>query len=333
MSTRWASYYSNGLIGMLDRNHKQWLKELLGAGIRFDEPMSRHTSFRIGGPADALAEPADEFQLKALMQWARQQKIPCLILGGGTNVLIRDAGIRGLVIRLGRLATDLTWRQDVRQVHITAGVGLPTKRLCSLALRHAWQGMNFALGIPGTLGGAIMMNAGTSQGCMADVISAVTLLNAFGQKVRLRSEQLKGSYRKMHFSGQDGTDDKGPVILLQAELNLTFGDRNHMRRQAQDIMKGRVRRQPSWLPSAGCFFKNPAADMPAGRLIEAVGLKGMQIGDAQVSSRHANFIINCGNAKAVDVLALADLVQNRVQKRFGVRLRSEVRIVGQETSA
>ncbi len=319
---------------MLDEDHKRWLRKSLGPGIRFGEPMAKHTSFRIGGPADALAEPADEMQLKELVQWARLQKIPYLVLGGGTNLLVRDGGIRGLVIRLGRLPADVKWTQDAQQVRITAGVGLPTKRLCSLALRHAWRGMNFALGIPGTLGGAIMMNAGTGQGCMADVLNALIILNASGHKVRLKMEQIRGSYRKMQFPQKiQMEDDTGPAILLQAELNLTPGDRVRIHRQAQQMMQGRARRQPSWQPNAGCFFKNPAAGLPAGRLIDEVGLKGLKMGNAQVSPRHANFIVNCGGATAADVLALAELMENKVWERFGVQLKSEVRIVGQETNA
>ncbi len=307
---------------------------MLGPGIRFDEPMAKHTSFRIGGPADALAEPADEMQLKELVQWARLQNIPYLVLGGGTNLLVRDGGIRGLVIRLGRLPADLKWTRDAQQVRISADVGLPTKRLCALALRHAWRGMNFALGIPGTLGGAIMMNAGTGEGCMADVLNALTMLDATGHKVRLKMEKIRGSYRKMQFPRKiQMDDDTSPAILLQAELNLTPGDRVRIHRQAQQMMQGRAKRQPSWQPSAGCFFKNPAAGLPAGRLIDEVGLKGLKMGNAQVSPRHANFIVNCGGATAADVLALAELMENKVWERFGVRLKSEVRIVGQETNA
>ncbi len=292
--------------------------------------MARHTSFRIGGPADALVQPDSEEQLKAILQWTRQTQTPYLVIGGGTNLLVRDGGIRGLVIHLGRLATKITWQLQEKQVHVDAGAATPTRRICRLALQQGWQGINFALGIPGTLAGAILMNAGTAQGAMADVLEAVTIMTTAGEKVQLRRDAMAAQYRDLQLPADTLCGIAGPSIVLAGHLHLTLGDWAAIRAHARQLMKQRSRRQPGWQPSAGCFFKNPSMDRPAGRLIDEAGLKGLQVGDAQVSDRHANFIINLGRATAEEVLALSGKVQERVQNYTGVLLTPEVRIVGEE---
>lgn len=319
---------------MLDQNARQWLRNLLGAGVEFDEPMSRHTSFRIGGPADALVKPSSEAQLKAILQWTRQTQTPYLVIGAGTNLLVRDGGIRGLVIHLGGMAARITWAAQERQVHVRAGAAIPTRRICRLSLHNGWKGINFALGIPGTLGGAILMNAGTSHGSMADVLEAITMMTPAGEKLQLTGESFDARYRSLGLPDDVIAPEGGSGILLAGQLHLTVGDRAVIREEARELMKQRVRHQPGWEPSAGCFFKNPSVDRPAGRLIDEAGLKGKRIGDAQVSHRHANFIVNMGRARAEDVLALAAEVQEQVQIQSGVMLTPEVRIVGEkETSA
>jgi UDP-N-acetylmuramate dehydrogenase len=315
---------------MLDQGAKTWLRGLLGPGVRFDEPMARHTSFRIGGPADALVQPQSEEQLKAILQWTRQTQTPYLVIGGGTNLLVRDGGIRGLVIHLGRLAAQITWQLQESKVYVDAGAATPTRRICRLALQQGWRGINFALGIPGTIAGAILMNAGTAQGAMADVLEAVTIMTTAGEKVQLRRDAMAARYRDLQLPADILDGIVGPGIVLAGHLNLTLGDRATIRAHARQLMKQRSRRQPGWQPSAGCFFKNPSMDRPAGRLIDEAGLKGLRVGDAQVSDRHANFIINLGRATAEQVLALSATVQERVQNYTGVLLTPEVRIVGEE---
>ena len=317
------------IASMLDEGAKQWLAALLGPAVKFDEALAEYTSFRIGGPADAMAQPENESQLRQLIRWARQHKLPYMVIGDGSNLLVRDGGIRGLVIRMSGLAGHVEWEEKIPRVRVTAGAGVPTKRLCSLALRNGWQGMNFALGIPGTLGGAIMMNAGTAQGSIADVLTAVTVMTAAGDKIRVKREQIQVQYRNLQWPA-DMNHETEQTILLKAELRLTMANRDQIWRQAQRIMKARALRQPSWQPSAGCFFKNPSDGKPAGRLIDEAGLKGLRVGDAQVSSRHANFIINRGNATAQQVLGLAKRIQNRVKADCGIELQPEVRIVGEE---
>lgn len=310
---------------MLEMPAKQWLSDLLGPSVRFDEPMAQHTFFKIGGPADALAEPNDSTQLKAMVQWAVAEKIPYLIIGGGTNLLVADGGIRGLVIRLGPMLSQVHHSIRQQEVRIAAGAGVPTKRLCALALRSGWQGMNFALGIPGTFGGALMMNAGTGLGCMADVIDAVTVMTSGGEQLSLSKGELNFNYRHLRLPAGLGP----AAIILQGQVRLALGEQNQLRRQARQLMAERVRRQPIWQPSAGCIFKNPASHMPAGRLIDEAGLKGTAVGDALVSTQHANFIVNRGHATAADVLELTRRIQATVWQRFKIRLEPEVRVVGE----
>jgi UDP-N-acetylmuramate dehydrogenase len=303
----------------------------LGPAVVFDESMARHTTFKIGGPADALARPQNETQLRRLVQWAGQNGIPYLVLGGGSNLLVRDGGIRGVVICLSAMAAGVQWRLSPPRVVITAGAGVPTKRLCALALKQGWQGMNFALGIPGTVGGAVLMNAGTAQGSMSDVLSAVTVMTGSGETERITCDRLQFQYRGLQWPPhiQPGV---GQTIVTAVELRLATANRDRVRRKATLLMRARVRKQPAWQPSAGSFFKNPSARMPAGRLIDEAGLKGLRVGRAQVSPRHANFIINRGNATAGEVIDLVEQIQKKVNARFGIVLQPEVRIVGEETS-
>lgn len=316
---------------MLDDGAKRWLADLLGPAVSFDEPMARHTTFKIGGPADALAQPQNESQLRQLIQWTRQNSIPYLVFGGGSNLLVRDGGIRGLVICMRAMAGDVRWRQSPPQVIVTAGAGVPTKRLCGLALKQGWEGMNFALGIPGTLGGAVLMNAGTAQGTMADALSAVTVMTVSAETERIARDQLQVQYRGLQWPPHI-QNVLSRTIVMAAEFRLAMGDRDLVRQQARQLMRARVRKQPSWHPSAGCFFKNPSPQMPAGRLIDEAGLKGLRVGQAQVSLRHANFIINRGGATAGDVIGLVDQIRKKVKSKHGIMLQPEVQIVGEETS-
>jgi UDP-N-acetylmuramate dehydrogenase len=193
--------------------------------------------------------------------------------------------------------------------------------------------MNFALGIPGTIGGAVIMNAGTSYGCMADIVQSVKLLSDSGEIFTVVRSELEFDYRRLRLPQQDRARSAAGPILLEVELCLTPLDPDRVRAQARRIMRARAARQPGWKPSAGCFFQNPPAAMPAGRLIEAAGLKGSRVGNAQVSARHANFIINRGRATATDVLQLMARIQEVVQQQYNIWLEPEVRIVGQKENA
>ncbi len=317
----------------LDAADRRALQRLLKDQVRFDEPMARHTRFRIGGPADALAEPESAAQLKALLAWTADRGGPYTVIGGGTNLLVRDGGIRGVTIRLGRLAQRAAWRFEARRAVLEADAGLTTRSLCALALRNGWQGLNFALGIPGCLGGAVHMNAGTALGSIGDIVESVSVMTGRGEIIEVLRSELSCGYRRLGLPDRVDPDPARPAVILRAGLRLAMGDRDRLRIQARELMQARSRRQPAGQPSAGCFFRNPSPEHPAGRLIDAAGFKGKRVGDAQVSPLHANFIVNRGRARAADVMCLAAGIEAAVREQFGIQLQAEVRIVGDDRDA
>lgn len=282
--------------------------------VRFHESMRRHTSFRIGGPADAYIEPEDEAALCRLMLQARRAKVPVFVMGG-TNLLVRDGGIRGIVVRLTRL--DRIEEYEGGLLYVEGGVGMP--RLLQYALRHRLAGLEFAAGIPGTLAGSVVMNAGTRLGEMQDVVERVRMVTPDGEIRELSAGEVGFEYRRTRLP-------RG--IVAGAWLRLRWNPGSRMDAVVKDSLLRRKATQPLALPNAGCVFKNPGGD-PAGLLIEAAGLKGAQVGDAQVSTLHANFIVNRGRATARDVLSLIRKVGQTVEQTAGVTLQLEVRIVGQ----
>ncbi|MBI3810492.1 MAG: UDP-N-acetylmuramate dehydrogenase [Nitrospirae bacterium] len=282
--------------------------------VRFHESMRRHTSFRIGGPADAYIEPEDEAALCRLMLQARRAKVPVFVMGG-TNLLVRDGGIRGIVVRLTRL--DRIEEYEGGLLYVEGGVGMP--RLLQYALQHRLAGLEFAAGIPGTLAGSVVMNAGTRLGEMQDVVERVRMVTPDGEIRELSAGEVGFEYRRTRLP-------RG--IVAGAWLRLRWNPGSRMDAVVKDSLLRRKATQPLALPNAGCVFKNPGGD-PAGLLIEAAGLKGAQVGDAQVSTLHANFIVNRGRATARDVLSLIRKVGRTVEQTAGVTLQLEVRIVGQ----
>jgi UDP-N-acetylmuramate dehydrogenase len=282
--------------------------------VRFHEPMNRHTSFRIGGPADAYIEPEDEGALCRLMAQARKTKVPVFVMGG-TNLLVRDGGIRGIVVRLTKL--DRVEEHQGGPLYVEGGVGMP--RLLKHALQRKLAGLEFAAGIPGTLAGSVVMNAGTRLGEMQDVVERVRMVTPAGAIRELSADEVGFGYRRTRLP-------RG--IVVGAWLRLRWDPKSRIDSVVKDSLLRRKATQPLALPNAGCVFKNPGGD-PAGLLIEAAGLKGAQVGDAQVSTLHANFIVNRGRATARDVLSLIRKVGQTVEQTSGVTLQLEVRIVGQ----
>jgi UDP-N-acetylmuramate dehydrogenase len=282
--------------------------------VRFHEPMKRHTSFRIGGPADAYIEPEDEGALCRLMAQARKTKVPVFVMGG-TNLLVRDGGIRGIVVRLTKL--DRIEEHQGGLLYVEGGVGMP--RLLKHALQRKLAGLEFAAGIPGTLAGSVVMNAGTRLGEMQDVVERVRMVAPSGEIRELSADEVGFGYRRTRLP-------RG--IVVGAWLRLRWDPKSRIDSVVKDSLLRRKATQPLALPNAGCVFKNPGGD-PAGLLIEAAGLKGAHVGDAQVSTLHANFIVNCGRATARDVLSLIRKVGQTVEQTSGVTLQLEVRIVGQ----
>jgi UDP-N-acetylmuramate dehydrogenase len=313
---------------MLNEADKKWLAEHFGQQVLFDEPMSGHTTFAIGGPADALVTVETDQQIKDVVGWARNNGHSCMILGAGSNLLVRDGGIRDLVLRLAKGFDSI--EQDSEgtsngSVKVTAGAGALMSRLGKYALDNGLAGLSFSVGIPGTVGGALRMNAGAWGTCMADAIRTVTVLRQDGHIETLHREKLRFSYRRLNL-------EEGSVIL-RGQFDLKPGDRKALREEALQMQRRRRRSQPLSLPSAGCMFKNPPGGMSAGELIDRAGLKGLQTGGAAVSTKHANFIVNRGHAGASDVLALIRHIQETLLNRFGVNLEPEVTIVGEEENS
>ena len=314
---------------VLDSTTRQWLQDQFKDDVRFDEPMSQHTSFKVGGPAEAFVTPAKPEDLKALIRWIGQSGLPLLVIGDGTNLLVKDTGIAGIVVVLTKCLNGIskTGVQD-GGVRVRAMSGARLHKLCTFAIAAGLRGMNFALGIPGTIGGAIMMNAGTSQGWMQDVLEAITLLTPTGAPQTIAKEKLEFSYRKLSLKDETAMLARGFPIVIEGLFRLQLSDGRKLQQEAEDILKKRRASQPIHLPSAGCFFKNPASGKPAGELIDLAGLKGKKIGGALISPRHANFIVNSGGASADDILTLMDAVRSAVLKMFNIELEPEVKIVG-----
>lgn len=286
--------------------------------VMSDEPMANHTTFRIGGPADILVLPASVEEITAVLQLAREAAIPITVLGRGSNVLVSDKGIRGVVLRLGKHLSHI--RHEGATLY--AGAGASLGDVSRYAAKLSLTGLEFAIGIPGTIGGAVYMNAGAYEGEMRQVVTAVTAICPDCGLKRYTGEELDFGYRHSAFS------DNG-CLICEVEVSLKPGDEPTIRSKMDDCTFRRNSKQPVELPSAGSVFKRPPGYY-AGTLIEQTGLKGLTIGGAQVSSKHAGFIVNIGGATASDVLALIREVQQRVYEKFQVKLEPEVRQIGEQ---
>jgi UDP-N-acetylmuramate dehydrogenase len=310
--------------------HRLWLVRRFGNRVHFEVPMAPHTSFRIGGAAEALVIPESLAELTALVTGAWERGMDYQVMGGGTNLLVTDAGISGVVILMNRCLGHLEWvASGEKTVTLRAGAGVPLRRLCRLCINRGLKGMNFAIGIPGTVGGALIMNAGTAAGCMADALLSMELLTGEAGLTRLGREMLQSEHRRLSWKAlSDETPGRHPAIIVEAAFGLSRGDGAALRAEAAGAMRHRSASQPLGIPSAGCIFKNPVEGPAAGWLIERVGLKGVRRGGACVSERHANFIVNVGGATAADVLSLMDLIRETVWDRFHIQLEPEVKIVG-----
>jgi UDP-N-acetylmuramate dehydrogenase len=299
----------------MDEAIKNELKALV-ENIEFDVPMRTKTSLRVGGPADVLAAPANAAELQRLLRYIREKGLPFFILGRGTNLLVMDGGIRGTVIDLKGFNT-----LEVREGGVIySGAGVPLPKLVYYAMENSLAGIEFAAGIPGSVGGAIVMNAGTADGEIKDVVESVALMGVGGDIIEIKKEALPFSYRNLSLP-------KGTVVL-GASFKIRAGDKEAIKERIGTLLHARKSRQPLDLPNAGCIFKNPASG-PAGRIIDEVGLKGLQFGGARVSDLHANFIVNIGNATAKDILSLLDDVMEKVYEKKGIALEPEIKIVGE----
>ena len=279
------------------------------------EPMAKHTSLRVGGPADVFVRVTSEEDLRGAIAVARQHEMPVFILGGGTNLLVSDRGIRGVVI-------ENAWSEDsVDGEVVTASSGTPLAHVAAVAARHGIVGLEWMATVPGTVGGAVHGNAGAFGSETADVLLDAELMDLNGDAWTAANAELGFAYRT---SALQGT----PVIVVRARFRGQPGDRETAVRRIKEIANERAAKQPLAQPNTGSIFRNPPGDF-AGRLIEAAGLKGRRLGGAMVSEKHANFIVNTGSATAADVRELMRLCQREVKDRFGVDLTPEVEVVGE----
>ena len=287
--------------------------------ILTEEPMKNHTTFRIGGSADIYIEPAYS-SIISLVQYLRASAVPFMVIGNGSNLLVSDAGIEGVVIALGKKSSEITISGDT----IVAEAGALLSTVANAAADAGLTGLEFASGIPGFIGGAVFMNAGAYGGEIKDVLESVTILTADMEKRVLLPEDLQLSYRHSSLM------EEGGYVLL-ATLKLSRGNKDEIKAKIDDIRRQRIEKQPLNFPSAGSTFKRPTGYF-AGKLIDDAGLRGYTVGGAQVSEKHCGFVINKGGATAADVLQLMKDVDEKVYNEFGVHLTPEVRIVGRDFS-
>ena len=302
---------------MTDRKHLTFFESICGEGkVLSDEPMSRHTTFRVGGPADYFLVPGSSDELMKLVRYCTDNGIAYFVLGNGSNLLVSDEGYRGAVIQLFRNMSEI--RIEGNEVWAEAGALL--SQIAAKAAAASLAGLEFAGGIPGTLGGACVMNAGAYGGEMKDVLLTVTVLAPSGEVMTIPASLMELGYRTSCIPGRG-------YIVLAARMELSGGDEKEIRAKMDSLRIQRQEKQPLDLPSAGSTFKRPEGYF-AGKLIMDAGLRGYSIGGAQVSEKHCGFVVNRGGATAADISTLIRNVRERVEEQFGVSLEPEVRFLG-----
>lgn len=301
---------------MLAENFKT---EISGAcRVLFDEPMKKHTTFKIGGCADAFCMVQNKDELSQVIKVCRREKVPYMIVGNGSNMLVGDGGIRGAVIKL----TGDFCKISVSDTNVYAGGGVLLSSLCSELLRNELSGLEFAGGIPGSVGGGVYMNAGAYDGMLSDRIVYVEFIDENGDIHKLNNKDLDFGYRHSYFSGKSH-------IIIGCEFRLERGRRESVSALMKEYGRRRSEKQPLEMPSAGSTFKRPEGYF-AGKLIQDSGLMGFRIGGAEVSEKHAGFVVNAGGATARDVLMLIEHIKKTVYDKFGVMLEEEVRVIGEK---
>lgn len=298
--------FYNQLIQVIDKER-----------VLTEEPMKRHTTFRVGGNADYFVMPKNAEELQAIVALCRQIQMPYYVLGNGSNLLVSDKGYRGVIVQIYKEMNDIRVDGDC----IKAQAGALLSKIGNVALEAGLSGFEFAAGIPGTVGGAVVMNAGAYGGEMKDVLLSATVLTQDGEVLKLTNEQLKLGYRTSVIAKEN-------YIVLEAEYQLQQGDKETIRARMNELKEWRTTKQPLEYPSAGSTFKRPEGYF-AGKLIQEAGLRGFRVGGAQVSEKHCGFVINKDNATAADIVALMDRVSEEVMQEFGVTLEPEVKRLGE----
>ncbi|MDW8800078.1 UDP-N-acetylmuramate dehydrogenase [Clostridium sp. A1-XYC3] len=300
------------------KNFSTKLMEILDPkDIEIDSLMKNHTSFKIGGPVDILVNPESFEEVVEVVKLCKKDSVPCYIIGNGTNLLVKDGGIRGVVVKLSKLD-----KIKLQGTKIIAESGALLKDVSDFALENSLTGFEFACGIPGSIGGAVTMNAGAYNGEISYVIESAKIIDGDGNIKVLSKEDLELGYRISSIL-------KYGYTVLEVTFNLEKGEYSKIKERIDDLSARRTEKQPLEYASAGSTFKRPEGYFAA-KLIEDSGLKGVSIGDAQVSEKHSGFIINKGNATAQDILDLIKIVQTKVNEKFGVELSTEVRIIGED---
>ncbi len=291
------------------------LRENFRERLKLNQSLAEFTSFRIGGPADLFVTVENEAELMRAKSAAHHAGVPTFCLGHGTNLLVSDRGIRGLVIRLGESFNKIS----IDDVKVTAGAGVDFGELVETVVDRGLEGLEFGEGIPGTVGGGLVMNAGAFGGEIARVVTLVHGVTAEGEARALTPDEVNFAYRRTMLPAH--------FVISRVDFELRHGDRDALWTRVMDVRGKRASRQPRGVPNAGSIFKNPPGNF-AGRLLEAAGMKGHRIGDAAFSEQHANFIVNLGAARAADVQALIEMARAKVKDRSGVLLEPEVKLVG-----
>jgi len=294
------------------------LNRLMPGRVRQNEPMSRHTTWRIGGPAEIMAEPCDGEELSLMLAMAKKEALPCLVIGAGSNLLVSDAGVRGLVIKIGKAMAGITLRGN----EIIGAAGAKLAAVATFAREAELGGFEFSAGIPGTIGGAVVMNAGANGDSIGILVKEVALIDPEGNPFSKTRQEMEFGYRSSVLQ-------RMPGIITQVTFSCHGREKPLIQDDMADYLARRKATQPLGYPNAGSVFKNPPGDS-AGRLIDEAGLKGLREGDAQISTLHANFIINLGQATADDVAALMAKIRMVVYDRFGVELIPEIHMAGFE---
>lgn len=285
-----------------------------------NERMSNHTSFKIGGPADYFVKIENTKELKSVLEFSNKNNIPVTVIGNGTNLLVSDKGIRGIVIKIEISDFKVTRAKD--RAEITIASGYPVAKLAHLAYKEELTGLEFLSGIPGTVGGAIRMNAGAYGKQMEDIVISTKYMEKSGKIKKLNLAEHEFSYRNSIFSKlQD-------VIILETVLEAKYGNQEEIKAQMEGYMKSRIEKQPLDLPNAGSTFKRKG-DIITAKVIDECGLKGYRIGDAAVSEKHAGFVVNLGNATAKDVLELTDYIKETVKQKKGIDIELEILTIGE----
>lgn len=300
----------------MNQTMMEYLKQIVPEeNILFQEPMSKHTTFRVGGPAEIFINVTEKEQLQKLVGYLSKISQDFFVLGRGSNLLVGDKGYNGIVINAGALSTI---EVDGNKIHAYAGASLPM--VAKVAAEHSLNGLAFAAGIPGTIGGAIVMNAGAYDGEMKQVVKSVFVVNQEGQEMELDNDAMEFGYRTSIIKNR-------PFVVTDVILELKEGNQDEIYAQMEDFNQRRKDKQPLEYPSAGSTFKRPEGHF-AGKLIMDAGLRGFRIGGAQVSEKHCGFVVNIGNATAADVKEVIEEVSQRVKAQFGIRLEPEVIFLG-----